>query len=194
MRHERQPKDRLILTLEVVLAGVGKAGILPAFTGFQLQRLSDSAWWRDSAGTWGVAPDPSNQLSEVDATNFPGLYQYVVDPAELDADLAAEGYRFVVVETAFGSREHGLIDVDEVAGGGVRDNLLTRTAALRQRNMRFAPSTWDPVTKQPTAGTITIYGSKADATADINAIGQYTIQATFDGSGQLTEYTSVEDS
>lgn len=210
-RHENQPANRLRITLELVLIQYGLVG-LSASTEFQVQRIADGLWWSDSGLLWDAAPDPTNQLVEVDPTNFQGLYEYVIPPGEIDIELGKQGYRFVVRETTHQVREHGIIVPGPAEGGVWKEaiadnfdsadddfaNLAVRMLALRQNNMRFVPSAWDVTTKQPTSGEVLIYASKADLLADTGpawalAIGRYTVAATFDGSGQLTAYTSVRD-
>jgi hypothetical protein len=65
---------------------------------------------------------------------------------------------------------------------------------LRQENMRFIPSAWDPTTKQPTAGTLYLYPSVAAYDADAvpdgtGAFEEYDMEATF-SSGELQWYGS----
>lgn len=212
MRHERQPKNKLTLSLEIVSAGVGQTG-LAATTFFVLQRLNDSLYYNRGTGTWDAAPPPANLLDEVHATRFPGLYEFEVPTVDLTNNLAEDGYRFLVAETTTPVQEMGRIDVGPVLGGEWEELLadhypppsstsmadaLGRVLALRQQNVRFVPSAWDAVSKQPTAGLVLIYGSKADLLADTGpgwalAIGKYTITGAFSGIGELTAYTSVKD-
>jgi hypothetical protein len=212
MRTEIQPANQIGVSLELVLSGIGLIGAA-ATTEFQIQRISDSKWWDDSATDWTVGVPLSQQLNEIDATNFQGLYGYTIPSGSIDIVLGNEGYRFVVRETTHSVREHGYITVGPVLGGIWKEliadrfsaadddfaNLAFRMAALRQTNMRFVPSAWDTTTKQPTAGEVLVYETKTDLQTDIgpaylNAIGRYTVDAVFDGLGQLTRYTSVKDS
>jgi hypothetical protein len=214
MRHERQPKDQLVLSLEVILGGIGQTG-LAATTFFLLQRLSDAKYLDLTTGLWTVGvPGATNVLGEVDAVNLPGLYEFTVPGTALtpaDLLLAGAGYRFRVAESSISMAEHGRISVGPVKGGewdeaesahhdtaGTMGNTAARILRLRQNNMRFVPTAWDSVTRQPTTGLVLSYDSKADLNADTGpawalATGRYTVDATFDLNGQLTEYTSVRD-
>lgn len=213
MRTEVQPANQIILTLEVVLGGIGQTG-LAASTHFELQRLSDSKWLDLTTGLWILVPGgATNVLSEVDATNFPGFYEFVVPSTALTASdlvLGYDGYRFIVEETVNKPRENGMIVPGPVKGGvweeadaahfnaDTMGNVLARMLRLRQSNMRFVPTAWDTVTRQPTVGEVLIYDDSVTLLADTGpgwalATGRYTVAATFDGSGHLTEYTSVKD-
>lgn len=191
MRYERQPIDQIKLTLEIAVVGAGQTG-LAATTLFVLQRLSDGLYWDDNLTSWQPATPGTNQLIEVDAVRFPGLYEYDLPLAGVSLADAEDGYRFLVSESTTPVLSMGTIAVEQPKGGP------WRTLALRQSNVRFVPSAWDPVTRQPTAGEVLVYATKAALLGDtgpgwVAAVGRYTVGATFDGSGLLTEYTSVVD-
>jgi hypothetical protein len=195
MRHETQPWPFLRVTLEQVFGGVPFTGSVTAQAG--IFRISDGQYWDGAA--WQGAPAfvamPESPIS--------GVYAVAVPPADVDYEAGKEGYIVRVTDTTTGILESVKIDQgprpwqdlqSDFTDADTFGDRFARMVALRQRNMRFTPSAWDPVTSQPTAGTITIYATRANALADINAIGEYSVQATFNGSGQLTEYVSVEDS
>ena len=88
---------------------------------------------------------------------------------------------------------------DEALSGhsvsGSAGDELRRTSALRQNNMRVKYTAWNTA-GVPTAGTLYIYASKADADADsgitgASSIGTYTFSATFDGSNIVQNYLAT---
>jgi hypothetical protein len=212
MRYEVQIGNLLGVTLETVIGGQPLTG-LAATTTWQLYRQFDSKWWNAAGGTWDATPPVSQVMVELDATNLPGLYVGAVPLGAIDLEAGKNGYWFMAYESTNVIREYGRIVPGPAVGGVWKElvtnrfdaaaadfaNLFVRMAALRQTNMRFVPSTWDAVTKQPTAGLVLIYETKADLLADVGpgwalAIGQYTVDATFSALGELTAYTSVQDS
>lgn len=210
MRHERQPRNAIRVTLEIIGGGVGQTGLSPTFV---LQRLSDGAWWDALGGTWEAAA-VVNALPELDATNFPGVYEYALPAAGHVEPDGREGYRFQVVETVTSTRETGIIHPGAVVGGELQEmvddhfdpgtpgslaDAIQRMLGLRQSNMRFIPATWDANTAQPTSGMVYLYKSKTDLLSDTapwsGAYASYSVAASFDpDTGQLQSYTSVRES
>ena len=112
MRHEVQQRDKIRVSAEIVFAGVGYTGLSPTAS---LKRVADDMYWDGSAWSGSYV---TFALSEVDATNQPGVYQRVVsDEADFfDPVLGADGYESVVVETTRNVRENLRIEViDEVS-------------------------------------------------------------------------------
>lgn len=90
-------------------------------------------------------------------------------------------------EVLFG---HGL---SPYTAAGTVGNGIRRMLALRQDNTRVVYTAWN-ASRDPTAGYVLIYASKADLDADADpwtlAIGRYDWTATYDGSLRITGYKS----
>lgn len=191
----RQHWDNLRFAADLGSGSTGKTVTL------HIQQLSDDQWWNGSAWQAGVA---TVAMTEVDATNLPGLYEYVMPAGGLDESAAEAGYRFRVSEPTVPFNESGnvhcwtsrLLDErvsDHLGVTGSVGQVLFRTLGTRHGNTRIVHTAWNAQGK-PTTGSLYIYTSQADLVADSSpwplAAAQYDITLTYDGSGQLTEYTS----
>jgi len=184
-RFETQDWDSIRVSVALVLDGITPTtGRSPTCA---LQRLSDSQWFNGT--TWQASPAGFG-LPEFDAVNFPGLYSRKIPAAELDPDLDDEGYMAIVQYDFVGAGDEYTEYIHIEANHAGAD--LLRTLGLRQQNMRVTNSAFDPTTGQPTAGTVKIYPTPADATNDTNETGEYAFVATYDGSGRLTGYVSTK--
>ena len=70
----------------------------------------------------------------------------------------------------------------------------TRILGLSQENYRISDSSYTTYNKvsQLTSATIKIYESASDCEADINEIATYSIAATYDRNGNMTDYKVVK--
>jgi len=80
--------------------------------------------------------------------------------------------------------------------GGTFGDGIRRILGLRQSNMRVVYTAWNAA-NVPTAGTVYIYDSKADADADVagtgvGSTGSYAWSASFSGTLQPTMYSSTK--
>lgn len=107
MRSEIQHWDQIRANVEVVVDGVGTAGLTPTVA---IQRLSDGKWLEDGGASWVVGFE-TNDMTAVDGTNAPGLYTYAVPTDRLTYSQGLEGYRFRIDETTTPLREHVHVDV-----------------------------------------------------------------------------------
>ena len=124
-------------------------------------------------------------LVETSATNLPGFYIYSVPADDLDLIAGQAGYLAEIREGTTPVHEHIRIQPVHI------DDDLIRMLGLRQQNMRQTNATFH-VSGQPETGTIRIYADAADAIADTGHIGEYSFNATYDGSGQLLSYVSTK--
>lgn len=185
MRCESQPYDNMRAMAEIIdEAGVGQTGLTVTCT---IRRSNGD--YHQSAGGWGASPS-NHTMTELSAANHPGVYVQAMNSADFDP---SDGeYVVTITEPTFDLRENVRI-VPELPGDQQRVLL-----GLRQENMRFIPSAWDSVSKQPTAGTVYVYASADDYDADTvpdgtGAIASWTIAAVFVG-GQLSHYGSKRSS
>lgn len=201
MRQETQPWNKIELVLELIDLGVGLTGKTPTAL---LKRQSDGKWLQ-SGGTWGASPS-SLTLTEVDATNFPGLYRFQPGSSDLTYDDGVGGYLAKILETTQSVDENVLItvstqradirDIDLTAPASLTDGtlgeLLARMVGLRGHFERIVFDTFSGTI--PTHGKIYLYESAAQRIADTGpawagAYGSYEFTATV-STGAVTEYDS----
>lgn len=181
MRQETQPWNSIRIACEIIDEGVGQTGLTVTAT---LRRSSDGQYLQ-SGGGWGASPS-NLSLTQPSAANQPGLYRYVVDPADLDP---SDGqYVAKITEATYSLLEYVHIAPTLDAYG------LQLMLDLRQNRVRVIPSAWDSNSKQPTAGKIYVYRTNAlyDADTTPNGTGAYAsfdFAATF-SSGRLQRYGS----
>jgi hypothetical protein len=94
MRHETPQFDQIFAHLEVVIAGVGQAGLAPVCS---IQRVNDG-FWLAAGGLSFAAPFATNPLVEPDAVNLPGKYEFKIPTATIDPVLGIPGYRIKITE------------------------------------------------------------------------------------------------
>lgn len=196
--HGLQGWDFLRFAADLGEANTGKTVTLT------IQRLIDSRYWTGSA--WQVAP-ATVSMPQVDATNFPGLYEYEMPASGLGETAARRGYRFRVDEGTVPFHEVGvvypwtprLLDED-VADHQVADSIgeaIFRSLGTRHGNTKIVHTAWNSAGR-PTAGYLLLYNSAADLIADASpwplAVGRYDFTLAYDGSGRLTEYVSERTS
>ena len=73
------------------------------------------------------------------------------------------------------------------------ETLTRRVLGLSQENYRLFDTSYDISGQRLTGCTIKLYGSKADADADINHTARYTMTAEYGMSGQLSDYKVVKE-
>ena len=124
MRSETQRYNELIASLEVVHAGVGVANLQPTCS---ILRISDSQWYNSAGNLFNSATPVVLAMSQVDATNIPGVYSFTPSAAACLAPVAggtntaaADGYYVVITEATTLTLEHVKLNVmnEQSAGGG----------------------------------------------------------------------------
>jgi hypothetical protein len=199
MRNQFTRPNELHVSVSLVSAGAGLTGLSPSC---RIQRRSDDAWFTGAG--WGATT--ALAMTEVSAANLAGFYEYEVDPVYLDAEDGAEGYRVVITEATTTFREHVDISVAQSMADlleesmspyetqGTLGNHLNRILRLRQENTHVVYTAWSS-NGQPTEGYVLTYASAADLNSDADpwplAKSRHDFVATYDGSLQLTDYTSV---
>jgi len=106
MRVEFQPHDAIKALFESVTGGNGNVGLAPKVL---IQRVSDSKYWNHGGSAWAVGVPTAATMTAVDATNFPGLYEYDIGSGNLDHDLGLEGYWMRMTESALTQLAHVLV-------------------------------------------------------------------------------------
>jgi len=110
VRHQTlDPWDRFRVSLEIVAAGVGAPGLAPTYA---VQRLSDGYWW-NGVGAW-VVGYIAVAMNEPDATNQPGLYDFIISEPNLAFSVGGEGYRVKLMEASRNVLEY--VQVDQAEG------------------------------------------------------------------------------
>ena len=74
--------------------------------------------------------------------------------------------------------------------GTTLDALVKRILGLNQENFSILTPVF--ASGKMTSCTVKIYPTAGDTTADTNATAEYTVTATYDGSGDLLTYTSIK--
>lgn len=198
MRHETQRWDLISVSFEAVAGGVGDAGLTPTVA---IQRKSDGLYLQSGGGSWG-AGFATNNMTEVDASNQPGLYEYAVPSGQLSRTAGADGYFVKVVESVNSLLEYSSISVydpgavwsedrtDHVAAGTL-GQLLQIVAGLVQYNHRLSSPTYDANGRLLTA-TLTVYPTGTDAQNQTSALESVDITMTYDGDGNLATLLARE--
>lgn len=130
MRHEIQRYSSVRAAVEIVTAGIGQTGKSPTVA---IQDLDSGDWLQNGGGSW-AAGFATNALSELDATNLAGFYEYEVPSARvLEKDSSTfEGFLFRIVEATTNLIEHVRVDLafspdlvrDAVANGRTVGSVL----------------------------------------------------------------------
>ncbi len=131
--------------------------------------------------------------TELDATNMPGQYILTINATGVgNGILDTQGsFHLTIKEDAVGPPVFvGYPAYCYVVPLSYWDT-LRRIRAWHSWNYRMVATAWDSVSKEPTAGTLKIYPTAADADADTNAIEAATLTATFDAEGRVTLYKST---
>ena len=202
MRHEIQHWDAIRASLELVVAGMGQTGLSPLVG---IQRRSDGRWLANGGGSWQVA-FATNTMTEPDATNQPGAYEYAIPSGQLAYAQSVTGYRMVITESTLSIRENvrvvgaraewaETLTWGSVVAGSQGEELLIINA-LRQNNVRVVYDTYD-VGGKPLHGYVYVYASKAALEADISpwagAEHSWEFDASYDGLGRIEFYTSTRE-
>ena len=170
-------------TLFATSSGSPKTGLSPEFIA-----------WR------GVDDTDPPTVAPAIAELTGGLYTFTASVPVGDPDIA-----FVVDMDPGGAEgvpaaeryQTGTLTADDAAVTETRlaqlDGLgakLTQVLGLLRKNFRLKNPTYD-ADGNLTSGTLRVYGSQADASADANALLSLTITATYNGDGNLTSFLSV---
>jgi len=115
MRFTQQPWNSIVARLELVVAGIGQPGLTPTVA---IQRLDDSLWLQAGGGSWG-AGYATNFITQIDAANQPGMYEYSVLAAQLDYGLSLKGYRCQYIEATIPVLEYEYIEAKPEFNGQV---------------------------------------------------------------------------
>lgn len=170
----------------------------------KVQRVNDGNWWDGAA--WQGTPTGLT-MAELDSTNLPGLYEFVMPPAGNDKALSDAGYRYFIDELTVPFSDCALLNTwipERVLGSSVADNIaagnvadfLFRIGATRHFNTRIINTAWNTAGR-PTAGFVLGYTSKANLDADTGpayagAAVRFDVAILYDGSGRLTSYESTK--
>lgn len=186
----------------VVDLGEANTGLTVTLT---IQAVGNAMYWTGAA--WQAGATTVGAMTEVDATNFPGLYEYLMPAGGLGQSAAIAGYRYRIDENTVPYHETGVLYpwtsrmLDEL----VADHQVTasigeaihRTHAARHSNTRVVYTAWNAAGR-PTTGYLLVYLSKASLNADSDpwplATGRYDFTLAYDGSGRLTSYKSERTS
>ena len=112
MRHETQRYDSVKATVEINVAGVGQTGLTPTVA---VQDISTGNWLQSGGGSWDGA-FATNNMTAVDGTNLPGLYEYDL-PTDRVSELFGstgghEGFFIKIVETVNTLLEYVKVDIE----------------------------------------------------------------------------------
>ena len=187
-RVENQPADAIRFFVEVVEVGVPVIGLTPRL---EIIRIADNELFNEFGGPnfyW----NSGDAVDMVPNADFPGLYQFQLPADAIDFPQHFQGYLFRIRNGSVDGEdefplftEHGRVHV--VFTG----EQMFRMIALRQKNMRLTNATFHS-SGQPETGTITVYRTAADASADQNALGTYDFTVTYNGDGTVASYVSTE--
>lgn len=109
-RQETHPANEVRILLEVVNAGSGVTGLTPKLS---MSRVTDGHYLQAGGASW-AAGFAEVDMVPVDASNWPGLYEYVVPDARINrTDYEEGGYRFRCREANNSILEHGHITIME---------------------------------------------------------------------------------
>lgn len=194
MRQETQHWNQIKATLEVVAAGDGLTGLIPAVA---IMRVSDGLWLQAGGASWGAGV-ATNNLLPVDAANLPGVYAYSIPSGSLAYSAGKEGYWLKITESD--NYIYETVDVhveqsewDEPPSSHVAALTMGRELqlirGLVQGNHRLKNPTYDAEGRMLTAQLV-IYPTSADALADTNAIDTFNTTCTYNGFGDLTSLLS----
>ena len=111
MRFEQHQSDKLRLTLEVVVSGVGRTGLNPEIA---IKRNTDGHWLQAGGGSWG-AGYATNVMIEVNAVDLAGLYDFLVPSARLSYVQDIDGYYVQMADSTVNVLEYVNVEVQEVA-------------------------------------------------------------------------------
>lgn len=163
----------MLLTAHFTSAGVPATGLAPII----------DVW--NSGGTKVV---DSQLMTEVAGGFY--IYDFASYDETVDYFIRADGGsgltdsdRYVV-----SSNEVGQV----TAQLSLQDNTLQLILGLVQSNFRMTGHIYD-VNGNLTAATITIYPTAADVDAETNALASYTVSATYDVGGKVTDYQVTKD-
>ncbi len=149
------------LYLSFVEAGVGVTGQTPTIA---IRRVSDSLFYNDSlaSGSRFASPAALNAMTELDSTNFPGLYVYDFDHSE-DAT-GSEMFEIQMSNVA----PHLLLEYSRIAFGPMRTAEAPKECLLYGSAIKAdgKPAVNDTVRMSIIPNTILSSGAKPGITTD----------------------------
>ena len=199
MRQETQHWNKILAMVEILLGGSGQTGLSPSVA---IKRVSDGLWL-NAAGTGWTATTPSggsvHTMAELDATDLPGVYGYVIPPAQLSYDDGLAGYYFSVAESSTSLREYVLVtaiaDASKQSGtlwtdavgsysgtaGSTAEKLVE--AGTSGSTAAIASAVWD----KPRASHIAVgsFGLLAQITAGMVQANHRLMNPTYDAEGRM---------
>jgi len=193
MRHELWPWNEIKLVFELVDLDGGRTALSPVGI---MQRSSDGNYLQGD-GSWGASPA---NLSLSAVSGHDGRYEYAVPATSTSPSHGV--YRVRITESTELIVEHVTIipltdggkavDPDTVVAGSMADLLLQATGLMgRHHRVTYATFTGSG-NNLPATGTMKIYESAVDASADTNVKATYNFTASYDGQDRLTSYLSTK--